>query len=316
MTGESFTTGSARQRQGLTDERPVSVIVNTGSGAGSDAERLRQLERSLHAAGLSFRLVAVSDGEQIVQAARTAVKSGSRVVVAAGGDGTVSAVASQLADTDVVMGVLPIGTLNHFAKDAGIPVDPEDALRVITQSNVMHLDCGEVNGRVFINNSSLGLYPDIVTDRESQRRREGRGKWHALFSASLRALRRFSVLTLQIEVDGQAYQRRSAFFFVGNNEYRMEGFNIGERESIAKGRLSLYLTRHTGRFGLFRLALRALLGRLRQSPDFEMVTVMSLTVRSRKHRLLVATDGEVQSMQPPLHYRIRPKALRVLVPRP
>lgn len=294
---------------------PVSVIVNTGSGAGCDAPRMRKLERSLHAAGLSFRLVPVDDGDAIVQAARSAVDSGARVVVAAGGDGTVSAVASQLADTDVVMGVLPIGTLNHFAKDAGIPVDPDDALRVITQGHVAHLDCAEVNGRTFVNNSSLGLYPHIVTDRESQRRRVGRGKWQALFTATVNALRRFPVLTLQIDVDGKAHERRSAFFFIGNNEYRMEGFSIGERESISQGRLSLYLTRHTGRFGLFRLALRALLGRLRQSPDFEMVTVPSLTVRSRRRRLLVATDGEVQFMQPPLHYRIRRKSLRVLVPR-
>ena len=295
---------------------PVSVIVNTGSGAGCDAQRMRELERSLHAAGLSFRLVAVGDGDAIVKAARSAVDSGARVVVAAGGDGTVSAVASELAQTDVVMGVLPIGTLNHFAKDAGIPVDQEDALRVITQGHVMHVDCAEVNGRVFINNSSLGLYPDIVTDRERQRRRVGRGKWRALFAATVNALRRFPVLTLNIDIGGKAHERRSAFFFIGNNEYRMEGFDIGERESISKGRLSLYLTRHTGRFGLFRLALRALLGRLRESPDFEMVTVASLTVRSRKERLLVATDGEVQFMQPPLYYRIRPKSLRVLVPRP
>jgi diacylglycerol kinase family enzyme len=190
----------------------------------------------------------------------------------------------------------------------------EDALRVITQGHVTRFDCGEVNGRVFINNSSLGLYPDIVTDRERQRRRAGRGKWKALFAATVNALRRFPVLTLQVEVDGKVQERRSAFFLVGNNEYRLEGFSIGGRESMADGRLSLYLTHHTGRFGLFRLALRALMGRLRQSPDFEMVTVRSLTVRSRKRRLLVATDGEVQVMQPPLHYRIRPKALRVLVP--
>lgn len=293
---------------------PISVIVNTGSGAGCDAQRIGELERSLHARGLSFRLVPVGDGDGIVQAARSAVDAGARVVVAAGGDGTVSAVASQLAQTDVVMGVLPIGTLNHFAKDAGIPLDLEDALRVITQGHVMHFDCAEVNGRVFINNSSLGLYPDIVTDREHQRRRVGRGKWRALFTATVNALRRFPVLTLDIDIDGKAHVRRSAFFFIGNNEYRMEGFDIGERESISRGRLSLYLTRHTGRFGLFRLALHALLGRLRESPDFEMVTVPSLTVRSRKQRLLVATDGEVQFMQPPLHYRIRPKSLRVLVP--
>lgn len=299
-----------------TPEWPITVIVNTGSGAGCDAQRTSELEQRLRAADLACQLVAVSDGEQIVKAARAAVEAGARVVVAAGGDGTVSAVASQLADTEVVMGVLPMGTLNHFAKDAGIPLEPEGALRVIAQANIARLDCGEVNGHIFINNSSLGLYPAMVTDRELQRRRLGRGKWHALFIASLSALRRYPVLSLEIEVDGKAHERRSAFFFIGNNAYRMEGFNIGERPSMAGGNLSLYLTRHTGRFGLLRLAFSALIGRLQQSPDFEMVMVPTLTVRSRKQRILVATDGEVQFMQPPLHYRIRPRSLHVLVPVP
>jgi diacylglycerol kinase family enzyme len=295
---------------------PVSVIVNTGAGCGMTAQATQELERGLHAAGLTAKVMPVRDGEQIVRAAAAAVQGGSRIVVAAGGDGTVSAVASQLADSGVVMGVLPVGTLNHFAKDAGIPIALEDALRVLAQGRVARFDCGEVNGRVFINNSSLGLYPDIVTDRERQRRRLGRGKWRALFAACLNALRRYPVLTLQIEVDGRAHQRRSGFIFIGNNEYRMDGFNIGERKSIANGRLSLYVTRHTGRFGLLRLGLRALSGRLRQTPDFESVTTTALEVRTRKKHVLVATDGEVQIMQPPLHYRIRPGALRVLVPPP
>jgi diacylglycerol kinase family enzyme len=207
-----------------------------------------------------------------------------------------------------------MGTLNHFAKDLRIPLELDAAIDVIARGRQLAVDMGEVNGRLFINNSSLGLYPDIVLDRERQRQRLGRGKWAALLAASLHAARRYPVLSLQLEVDGRSIERRSAFVFIGNNEYRMEGFEIGERSSLSGGQLSLYVTQRTGRFGLLRLALRALVGRLRQASDFDMLPSKVLVVRTQHRRMRVATDGEVTTMQTPLHYRIRPGVLQVAVP--
>jgi len=295
---------------------PVRVIVNAGAGQGCPPQWVSELQRKLDAAGLRARISLAETGEQILDAANRAVSDGARMVVAAGGDGTVSAVASCLAGTDVSLGVLPLGTLNHFAKDLGIPLGLDEALRTIAQGEPVAVDAGEVNGRLFINNSSLGLYPDIVADRERQRRRLGRGKWRALLAACVHAARRYPVLSLQIDLNGQAYERRSSFVFVGNNEYRMEGFNIGERESMASGRLSLYVTQRTGRFGLMRLALRALAHRLQQARDFDMLTARALVVRAPHRHVRVATDGEVSLMETPLTYRIRPGALRVMVPPP
>jgi diacylglycerol kinase family enzyme len=300
----------------FTATAPLRVIVNASAGAGCSPEWVSELERKFGEAGLPARVALADSGEQIVQAAAQAVDEGARVVVAAGGDGTVSAVASRLAGTDVALGVLPLGTLNHFAKDLGIPLELDQAVHTIAQGEPVAVDAGEVNGRLFINNSSLGLYPDIVADRERQRRRLGRGKWRALLAACVTAARRYPVLSLQIDLNGKAFQRRSSFVFVGNNEYRMEGFNIGERESMASGRLSLYVTQRTGRFGLLRLALRALLRRLRQARDFDVLTARALVVRTPHRHVRVATDGEVSVMEPPLEYRIRPGALRVIVPPP
>jgi diacylglycerol kinase family enzyme len=263
---------------------------------------------------LPARVSLIHEGGRIPEAATAAVQGGSRVVVAAGGDGTVSAVASRLAGTGVPLGVLPMGTLNHFAKDLGIPLEVDAAVQAIAQGHDVAVDAAEVNGRLFINNSSLGLYPDIVLDRERQRRRLGRGKWQALVAACVHAARRYPVLSLQIDLDGQVYERHSSFVFIGNNEYSMEGFDIGARECLAAARLSLYLTQRTGRFGLLRLALRALFGRLRQARDFDMVTARSLVVHTPRKRMRVATDGEVSLMEAPLNYRIRPAALRVIVP--
>jgi diacylglycerol kinase family enzyme len=299
----------------LPSTAPVRVILNAGSGSCGTAGGLDAMEQKFRDRGVAAQVVRVDSGERIVREAASAVAAGAAAVVAGGGDGTVSAVASQLAGTAVPLGVLPLGTLNHFAKDLGIPLDVDEAVSVIAAGHAVPVDAGEVNGRVFVNNSSLGLYPDIVLDREHQRRRLGRGKWTALLAACMRALQRYPVLSLHIDADGEGLARRSAFAFIGNNEYAMEGFDIGERGSLCEGRLSLYVTQRTGRFGLLRLALRALTGRLRQASDFDALTVSRLRVDTGKSHLHVATDGEVSVMRTPLEYRIRPGALRVLVPK-
>lgn len=294
---------------------PIPVIVNATAGNGSTTDWVAGLERHFTAAGLRARVQLVQQGSDIAPAVEAAVRQGADIVVAGGGDGTVSAVAAGLVDTGVALGVLPMGTLNHFAKDLGIPLEQERAVAVLATGRQIEVDVGEVNGRIFINNSSLGLYPDIVRDREQRQRRLGHGKWRALLAASIAAARRYPVLTVQIEVDGETLVRRTPFVFIGNNEYTMEGFEIGERAVLDRGVLSLYLTHRMGRFGLLHLALMALLRRLDQARDFDVLTAREFVVKTGHRRLRVATDGEVTVMEPPLHYRLRPGSLRVIVPR-
>lgn len=293
---------------------PIPVIVNASAGNGANPDWAQGLEQKFAAAGLQARLHVIQQGSEIVPAVAAAVQQGARLVVAGGGDGTVSAVATGLVGTDAALGVLPMGTLNHFAKDLGIPLEQEQAIAVIAGGRALQVDVGEVNGRIFINNSSLGLYPDIVRDREQRQRRLGHGKWRALLAASVAAARRYPVLTVQVEVDGQTLLRRTPFVFVGNNEYTMEGFEIGERAALDRGQLSLYLTHRMGRFGLLHLAFMALLRRLDQARDFDVLTAREFLVKTGHRRLRVATDGEVTAMEPPLRYRLRPGALTVLVP--
>ena len=204
-----------------------------------------------------------------------------KTIVAGGGDGTLNAVASALTGTDVAFGILPLGTLNHFAKDLGIPLDLDEAIAIIAQGHSIRVDTGEINGRIFLNNSSLGLYPETVRRRERQQRQLGRGKWLAFFWAAVAALRRYPFLDLTIYVDQQAHQRRTPFVFIGNNRYLMEGFNIGVRERLDGGTLSLYVVQRTGRLGLLALALRALFGRLRQARDFDMLCAQKIDIGTR-----------------------------------
>ena len=156
-------------------------------------------------------------------------------------DGTVSAVASALAGSNAILGILPMGTLNHFAKDMHIPLDLEAAVATITRGKTAHCDVGEVNGRIFVNNSSLGLYPSMVFERDLQQRRTGRSKWTAVFWASLTVLRRFRSVRVRMKINGQTCVRKTPFVFVGNNEYEIEGLNVGTRSCLNSGHLSLYV---------------------------------------------------------------------------
>ncbi|MEA2626279.1 MAG: hypothetical protein QOD06_2324 [Candidatus Binatota bacterium] len=298
-----------------TSSLPVMpVVLNVGAGTDDKSHAAEHLADLFSSAGMRADVRMAESGAALAELARAAAAEGPPMLVAGGGDGTISAVAAELIDRPTVLGVLPLGTLNHFAKDLGIPVYVEQAVRILREGRVARIDVGEVNGRIFLNNSSLGLYPEIVRQREEQRQRLGRGKWHAMVWALLGALRRYPFLSVRLDADGEVLARRTPFVFIGNNEYQMETFQIGARACLDRGLLSLYVAHHTGRLGLLRLAVRALFGRLAQASDFDSVCAREILVETRQPRVRVATDGEVTMMESPLRYRVRPGALRVAVP--
>ena len=292
------------------------VLLNVAAGSIDDSrtrEETRRVAAALHAADVEADLRVVEAG-QLPDAAREAAGSDADVVVAGGGDGSLSAAAGVLAGGGKPFGVLPLGTLNHFARDLGIPLELEDAARTIATGHTREIDLGEVNGRIFLNNSSIGLYPRIVAERETERRRLGRDKWPAMLSAVLRVFRRFPLVTVHLRVEGRETLVRSPFVFVGNNRYEVSLFSVGGRDCLDAGELCLYLARVQSRGELLRLVLRALAGRLDQDRDFETTCFPELEVRTPRRSLRVALDGELVRMEPPLRYRIRPRALRVLAP--
>jgi diacylglycerol kinase family enzyme len=203
--------------------------------------------------------------------------------------------------------------MNHFAKDLQIPLDLDGAIKTIIAGQTTSVDIGEVNGHIFINNSSLGLYPSIVHERKRQQRL-GWGKWPAYVWAALAILRRYPFLDVRVGVDGKELRSRTPFVFIGNNEYEMKSLNIVRRACLDQGELSLYMTNRTGRLGLVRLAVRALLGGLHQEKDFVALCTKEIWVGTRHRGVRVALDGEVTRLAPPLHYRVHPAALRVLAP--
>jgi diacylglycerol kinase family enzyme len=212
------------------------------------------------------------------------------------------------------MGVLPLGTLNHLARDAGIPAKLEDAAAVIAGGRTKLIDLAEVNGEVFINNSSVGLYPDMVRLREAEQERKGRGKRLAMLSASWASLRHFRRHRLWISAPGMEEPIRTPLLFVGNNRYQVNLLALGQRERLDEGLLCLYAIRARSRAHLFWAGIRGLFGKLDQQRDFITAYVTEAEISSDRPQLTISADGETLRLETPLRYRIRPGALKLIVP--
>jgi diacylglycerol kinase family enzyme len=235
--------------------------------------------------------------------------------VVGGGDGTVSAAASALIGTETLLGILPLGTLNHFARDLRIPTKLEDAAKLIAERPERRVDVAEMNGRIFINNSAIGLYPLLVVDRDTQRKRLGRPKAAAMIVASIRTLMRFGHQRLTLTVNDRKGQVDTPLLFVGNNDYRIDLPAAGQRESLDGGKLCVLVMRKKTRRGFIAATARALLDRSRPDDMVRLENAERLQVSSRNRMLTVSLDGEVIRAEPPLDYKIRKKALRVIAPR-
>jgi diacylglycerol kinase family enzyme len=288
------------------------VMLNSAAGV-RQSPTPQEIMRVLLAAGVSAD-VRAHPGETLAGATREALLENPDVLVAAGGDGTVSTVAAKLMGSSVPLGILPVGTLNHFARDVRIPLDLATAARVIAKGVIRQVDIAEVNGHCFINNSSIGLYPHMVIHRDQQRQRLGRGKWLAMALAVVAIFRRYPVVKVILETDGSVLSRVTPFVFIGNNHYHMNLLAMGARPRLDGGELGIYSANRTGRFGLLRLMFRALVGRLNQARDFDILSSRQVRIDTRRRSLRVALDGEVLTLVPPLNYRIHPKQLRVLAP--
>lgn len=292
----------------------IKIIVSAGAGPGDNTAAAERLARIFKEDQIDVDISLAQSGAEVVELARETAHQPYKVIVAAGGDGTINSVAAAVIDTNKILGVLPLGTLNHFAKDVGIPIDLQQAARTIIEGHTIEVDAAEVNNRIFLNNSSLGLYPMIVRERE-KRQRLGFRKWPAFVWATFQALRRNPFVDVRLRVNGELLDRTTPFVFVGNNEYAMDLLNIGARDRLDRGELSIYITHGTSRLKLIALALRAVVGRLRNDKDFLALRSDELTIHTRRKRVRVAFDGEIEVMEAPLHYRIRRRALRVIVPR-
>jgi len=289
--------------------RRIAIVRNPHSGSAPEPA---VLEQALRAAQLDARVVDAPDPTDLAEYLDRIV-SESDVVVAAGGDGTVSAVAAAVARAGKTLGVIPTGTLNHFARDAGIPTALDQAIAVINNGHQRLFDLGVVNDHLFLNNVSLGSYPRMVNMRDGLEE-NGRSRTLATAIAVARTWWHLRKLTATLSVDDRPLFRRSPFIVVGNGSYVLSGLSLGKREVISDGRLSLYVAPSTGRIGALSLPFRAIAGRLERYERFETFCAKCITAQFSRPRIEAAIDGEVRVLESPLEFTIRRAALRVLVP--
>jgi diacylglycerol kinase family enzyme len=295
------------------DQLKICCLINPRSGP-SGTPSIADIEKLFQSHGITPRITELHKGDDIYALTQSAVQQKYGIIVAGGGDGTVNAVASALVGVSKVkFGILPLGTLNHFAKDMKIPTDIAKAIENIVGGHVQSIDVGQVNGHIFVNNSSVGLYPSIVKLRESLQK-TGLSKWPAAARASLKVLFRFRLLRLNIGAAGlEKAEHKTALLFVGNNSYDMSFPTLGARPSLQQGVMGVMMPRASTRIGLlynfFSLVFKA-------QPKSDVLTfeTTSLLVKTKRSFVKVAVDGEVIMLKSPLNYVIRPKSLQVIVP--
>ena len=291
----------------------VRVIINCNARMVREAPARESLVAKIKTA-LPGAVVHISDDRlSISDLLERALSDNPTLLVACGGDGTINATATRIVNSGITLGVLPLGTLNHFSKDLGIPTDIDAAIALLSDAHTVLVDVGRVNDRIFLNNAGLGLYPQIVHQREAQQRR-GASKWPAAVVATIRALVRYRRLAVRIVVDGESVVRRTPAIMIGNNEYSTEHSLEPKRGSLSSGILSMYVPRASGRFQLLWFSLRALLFGVRSGEGFEVVLTKSITIESRRRHLRVSLDGEATNLDTPLHFESSAKALRVVAP--
>ena len=300
---------------------PLFIVLNAGSGHNDMAATRETIEGVLAAAGREHRILRVDDARRLAAIAAEAVllaRAGAGVVVAAGGDGTINAVAQAVLGSGCAFGVLPQGTFNYFGRSHGIPSDAAEATRLLLTARAHPVQVGLVNERVFLVNASLGLYPQLLEDREAWKRQFGRSRLVAFGAGLATLLRAHRRLRLHVELRGLVHDVRTPTLFVGNNRLQME--QIGTAQAFEQGRLAAIMLRPVGTLGMLWLLLRGALARLGEADNVLSFGFDSLTVRlprlRRKRSIKVATDGEVAWLDAPLMFRVSPEPLYLLMPEP
>jgi diacylglycerol kinase family enzyme len=289
-----------------------SLFFNASSGAKPESPELVELRAAATAEGLEP--VAVSGDVDIPTVIRRQRAEGRKLFVAAGGDGTVNSVVQALVQTDSVFGVIPMGTFNHFARDLAIPLEWREALDVVLNGATKQIDTARVNDRFFVNNLSMGLYPELVARREERGRHYPR--WKARLYALITTMRKYPHVSITVESEHHQEVIRTHVFMVSNNSYDLSRLGIdAPRATLEEGRLSVYWLPHIPRLALMSFAAHYLRGKVKEAPGFRSFRTMRMKVNSGKSRLKVGIDGELFDLQPPLIITTVPQSLLVKVPR-
>ena len=294
-------------------QKTIAVVINRGGGAASRAGDALgdQVRQAFEAAGLTADIHLVN-GDSLVSTIESRAKSGA--VAIGGGDGTQGCAAAILSKAGATHGVLPLGTRNNLARELGIPLDLVGAAKVIAGGVTKAIDLVTVNGKTFVNNASIGIYPKLVQLREAERNRTGVPKWIANIPAAFGVIRNLRHHRYRLTLDGASEPIVTPLLFIGNNVYSLDAGKVGTRDALDDGKMSVFAVAKNTRWGLIGFAVRTLRGKSDPDKDFATLgTCQKLTVAGRR-RIRIALDGEVMRMRSPLQFETAAGALTVFVP--
>ena len=299
---------------------PLFVVLNSASGHKNSDEERRVLADVFTSAGRAFEFLQFNDPASIGPASAKAVALAQQhggVVVAAGGDGTINAVAAAVLRSGCPFGVLPQGTFNYFGRANGIPQDAKAAATALLGASISPVTVGEVNGRIFLVNASLGLYPQLLEDREAWKQQFGRSRLVAFLSGLATIVQARGQLKLEVELAGSTTTLRTPTLFIGNNHLQLAqvGINADHTDAVKRGELVAVAVRPTSTLTLLGLLARGVIGRLGDADHIDSFSFRQLKVAMRgKRRVKVATDGEITWMTPPLVFQVADTPLLLMVP--
>jgi diacylglycerol kinase family enzyme len=299
---------------------PLFIILNAASGHNNTSTVCTIIEEVLIESGRRYQLIVVEDVAQLDGVARQTVERAcgcGGVVVVAGGDGSINTVAQATLGSGCPLGVLPQGTFNYFGREHGISSDTADATRALLTARVQAVQVGIVNGRLFLVNASLGLYPRLLEDREAFKQQYGRSRLVAFASGLVTLLRHHQQLLISLEIRGKVHDIRTPTLFVGNNRLQLEQIGIPLENALENDELAAITLRPTGMMAMLWLLVRGALGKLGEAQNVISFGFKRMTIRSSRHlkrRVKVATDGEIVWMDTPLEFRVSPHPLYLLKP--
>lgn len=283
--------------------KKVTLVYNKQSGSARSIKELRALFRK-HGFNIT-ESIDITSRDYTTKIKRA--KERPELIAAIGGDGTISSVASFLVNSKATLLPLPGGTLNNFTKDCGVPQDVEEALERARNIKPRTIDIASVNETNFLNNSSIGIYPQSLTIRENLKGKIS--KWPAATYAVIKSFIHFR--TYKVTLDRKK-TFKTPFIFVGNNRYHINGFAFTNRVKLDEGLLCVYAIKTTSRFAFVKLFFAATIGKLHDADEFNYFSTKSITIETNRRTVVVSHDGEVSKMSSPLHYQSHRKKLRLL----
>lgn len=292
----------------------VTLILNASSGRKDADARIEEIRTRLEPVVSRLVIRPVRNGGEIADTARSAVREGTDMIVVFGGDGTQSAVAGAIANSGVVMGVLPGGTFNYFARELGVGETLDEALDVLVNGRTRDWDLGAVNDRIFINNASFGAYPEILERREKVYGRWGRSRIAAYWSVFAAMMDLGDPMRLRITINGETQVYDTAVAFAARSAYQLESLGLSGADAIRDGHFALFLAKRKTRLGLMAASLRLAFGHAQRGDDFDLIIADELLIETGRPRKLLAFDGEKAKMRGPFQLKVMRGALRVMVP--